>query len=214
VVDTLSFSSAVVTAVQHGAEVYPCRERENEVELARRLGAEAALGRSDAPARSRFSLSPLTYLGIEPGARVVLRSPNGATCCRAGRGPVLVGCLLNATAAAGDAAGAAGGRCVTVVACGERWVKRGEDGPLRVAIEDLLGAGAIISALPGSRSPEARVAEAAFLSLRGEIADLIADSGSGRELAAYGYAADVVHASRLDRYAAVPRLHADGWLRG
>jgi 2-phosphosulfolactate phosphatase len=214
VVDTLSFASAVVTAVAHGAEVYPCRDREDPIELAQRLGAVAAESRSYTPTESHFSLSPVSYLRVAPGTRVVLRSPNGATCCRAGRGPVLVGCLLNATAAAREATALAGERCVTVVACGERWKARGEDGPLRVAIEDLLGAGAIIAALPGSQSPEARVAAAAFLALKEDLAGVIAESGSGRELVARGHPADVAHAARLDLYRAVPRLDPDGWLRG
>jgi 2-phosphosulfolactate phosphatase len=126
---------------------------------------------------------------------------------------VLVGCLLNARAVARAAAVVAGERAITVVACGERWRERGEDGPLRVAFEDLIGAGAVIAALGGDRSPEARVAEEACQAMRRDLAALLAECGSGRELVLRGYAADVAHAARLDLYPEAPILEADGWLR-
>jgi 2-phosphosulfolactate phosphatase len=52
---------------------------------------------------------------------------------------------------------------VTVIACGERWPAPADAGELRVVIEDYLGVGAILSRLPFSKSPEARMCEAAFL---------------------------------------------------
>ena len=67
---------------------------------------------------------------------------------------------------------------VTILACGERWKQPNEDGELRFAIEDYLGAGAILSALPAAlaRSPEARVCQGAFGLARRSPAD------PGREL--------------------------------
>ena len=82
IVDTLSFSTAVVTAVQCGGLVYPCAEDEQPGALAQRVGGEVAVRRKDVPAKGRFSLSPLTYLHLTPGTRIVLASPNGATCSR------------------------------------------------------------------------------------------------------------------------------------
>ena len=72
----------------------------------------------------------------------------------------------------------AGDRPVAVIAAGEQW----DDGTLRFAIEDWLGAGAIISRLRGSRSADAEAAAAAFERLRGSLHDALADSRSGREL--------------------------------
>jgi len=97
VVDTLSFSSAVATAVARGATVLPYAG--DEVPPA---DAEVAARREDVPARGRFSLSPLTLLDAEPGIRVAIRSPNGAACVRHGRRVprLLVGTLLNAGATA------------------------------------------------------------------------------------------------------------------
>src|SRR5207302_2020235 len=98
---------------------------------------------------ARFSLSPLSYLDAQSGTRVVLASPNGATCSRyaAEVGFLFVGTLLNAKAVAGAVSHllAVTDLCVTLLACGERWKTPSEDGELRMAIEDSLGAGAILS---------------------------------------------------------------------
>ncbi|HEX6289952.1 MAG TPA: 2-phosphosulfolactate phosphatase [Herpetosiphonaceae bacterium] len=208
VVDTLSFSSTTVTAVQHGAIVYPCAHDEDPAMLARRVGGEVAVGRGDVPHSGRFSLSPLTYLDVAPGTRIVLRSPNGATCSRyAPQVPHLfVGALLNAAAVAAvvaDMLESTEAR-VTLLACGERWATSGEDGALRFAIEDALGAGAILSYLPYPKSPEARVCEAAYTAMREDIGALLWECGSGRELRERGFGGDVEHAGRLNLYDAVP----------
>src|SRR5207237_299967 len=112
---------------------------------------------------ARFSLSPLSYLGLEPGTRIALASPNGATCaCYGGAVPHLfVGTLINAEAVAAAVTQARNGSDldVTLLACGERWEPTGEDGPLRPAVEDYLGAGAILSYLNAEKSPECRVCE-------------------------------------------------------
>ena len=102
VVDTLSFSTAVVTAVRHGGLIYPCAWTDDPEALAARLGVEAAVPRQDVPKRGRFSLSPPTFSAIQPGDRVVLASPNGATCSHYGRAVphLLVGALVNAHAVA------------------------------------------------------------------------------------------------------------------
>jgi len=195
VVDTLSFSTAVAVAVHHGATVWPCADGEDPHARAAALEAEAAVSRADVPARGRFSLSPLTYLEGARGARVLLRSPNGATCARRGGKRVLVGALVNAAATAGAARRA--GLPVTVVACGERW----EDGSLRVALEDYLGAGAVLAGLPGiPLDPDAEVCRAAFSAAAPRLAALLRACPSGRELQEHGHAEDVELAARLDAF--------------
>jgi 2-phosphosulfolactate phosphatase len=123
VVDVLSFSTATITAVHYGGFVYPCSLEEDGAALARRIGGEAAVSRCDVPRRGRFSLSPATYLQLEPGTRVVLDSPNGATCSRfAGQVPFLfVGALVNAQAVAAVVSSLLEQKAlsVTVIACGE-----------------------------------------------------------------------------------------------
>lgn len=214
VVDTLSFSSAVVTAVQHGATVYPCAYDEDPALVARQVGGEIAVSRYDVPQAGRFSLSPLTFLAASAGTRIVLRSPNGATCSRyAPEVPALfAGTLLNAAAvaAAVDRLLATTDRCVTILACGERWRSASEDGELRFAIEDALGAGAILAQLAHAKSPEARFCEAAFRSAHHELAAMLWECGSGRELREWGFEEDVRHAARLNLYDAVPVMRG-GW---
>src|SRR5215218_7915875 len=143
IVDTLTFSTAVATAVQHGGRVYPCALTDDPAALAARIGGEAAVHRRDVPAQGRFSLSPRTYVGLTPGTRIVLASPNGATCSRyAPDVPHLfAGTLLNAAAVGAAVAGvlARSDLGVTVIACGERWQTPSEDGDLRIAVEDYLG---------------------------------------------------------------------------
>jgi 2-phosphosulfolactate phosphatase len=209
VVDTLSFSSAVVTAVQQGGLIYPCAASEDAAALAHRVGGELAVARRDVPAKGRFSLSPLTFLDMEPDTRVVLASPNGATCSRYARETpyLFVGALLNAEAVATAVAHilAATDLSVTVVACGERWQTPSEDGELRVALEDYLGAGAILAYLEAAwQSPEARVCAGAFVQARPDLSALLWECGSGRELREKGYAEDVRHAAQLNRYDIVP----------
>jgi 2-phosphosulfolactate phosphatase len=215
VVDVLSFASATITAIEHGAIIYPCRHDEDPAIVAERVGGEAAVGRRDVPHSGRFSLSPLTYLHAGPGTRIVLGSPNGATCSRyASQVPYLfVGALLNAAAVAAAITSVlkTTEHCVTLLACGERWTTPSEDGELRFAIEDLLGAGAILARLPFAKSPEARVCEDTFTSAQADLATVLWECGSGRELRERGFGADVEHAARLNLYAAVPVMRA-GWI--
>ncbi len=217
VVDVLSFSTAVATAVAQGAEVHPCALEADAAALARSLGAELAVGRADVPARGRFSLSPRTWGAATRGTRVVLASPNGATCARVAVGvPALyVGALVNASAvgrAVTTQLAKAGSGGVTVLACGERWGDLDpDDGTLRVALEDQLGTGAIVAAIAATKSAEARACEAVFVATRAELVQLLRECESGRELAARGFARDVEDAARLDAYDVAP-LMRDGWL--
>ena len=210
IVDTLSFSTAVVTAVQHGGLIYPCAEDEQPGVLAQRIGGEVAVRRKDVPAKGRFSLSPLTYLHLAPGTRIVLASPNGATCSRYARAvPFLcVGALVNAEAVAAVVSHLLDttDRCVTIIACGERWQPPAADGALRVALEDYLGAGAILASLRHEQSPEARVCASAFAHSRRDLAALLWECGSGRELRGLGFPEDVRHTAQLNSYDAVPMM--------
>lgn len=169
------------------------------------------MGRAEAAADGLPTLSPVSFTRAHAGRRFVLCSLNGAVCARVGASApaLLVGCLLNASAAAAEAERwrAATGAAITVVPCGEKWNEPlpGENA-LRPSVEDYLGAGAILHACTGTRSPEADVCAGAFLQARPRLAELIADCGSGRELRLKGYGGDVEHSRRLDAYANVPLL--------
>ena len=213
IVDVLRFSTATIVAVHHGAIIYPCAPTDAPEVLARRLGADLAAYQRDMLATHRYSLSPVSYEDVPQGMRIVLPSPNGAACSRIGRGApyLFVGALVNAAAVGAVVAGlvTSADLEVTVIACGERWPSPTEDGALRVAVEDYLGAGAILSYLPFSKSPEARVCEAAFSGLRDQLRDLLWESSSGRELRQKSLGADVELAARLNHYATVPIMRGE-----
>ncbi len=210
IVDVLSFSTAVSIAVEQGARVVPWRTHDPAAaELARSIGATLASPNRRAPGPS---LSPASLAALRPGDTVVLPSPNGASCAveAAGSGPMIVaGCLRNA-AAVGQLVATHGG-AVAVIAAGEAW----PDGSLRPAVEDLIGAGAILNAVESTDlSPEARAAAAAFRGIRMTLTRILRESASGRELVAAGFAADVELATDLDATELVPVLVGDAFAGG
>ena len=203
IVDVLSFSTATTIAVGAGATILPCEwNDERAIAMAKAEHAELASKRG----KGRFSLAPASLRDVPRGLRLVLPSPNGSTLAFAARElgaeAIVVGCLRNAAAIARWA----GERPVSVIAAGEKW----RDGGLRFAIEDWLGAGAIISHLAGTRSHDAEAAAAAFATMRGKIREVLAASRSGTELIAQGYPDDVDLASELDADDTVPLLSRAG----
>jgi 2-phosphosulfolactate phosphatase len=102
------------------------------------------------------------------------------------------------------------GRKIAVIPAGERWKT---DRSLRPALEDWLGAGAILQHLPGSKSPEARLAVAAWRSANPDIRNLILKCSSGKELVAKGFEQDVTLATALDVDACAPVLRDGAYQR-
>lgn len=203
IVDVLSFSTCVDVACANGAKVYPfpIHDREAAETEAVRLGAKLAGKRSDADAQ--YSLSAPSLQSIKAGTRLVLPSPNGSHISfAANEKPVFAGCLRNASAVAKAATYIARDGIVAVIPAGERW----NDGSLRPAIEDLWGAGAIISELHGTHSCEAIVARDAFVSARPYLSKRLMDSVSGVELSDSGFPQDVEIASELDVSTCAPIL--------
>ncbi|WP_367131439.1 2-phosphosulfolactate phosphatase [Saccharothrix sp. HUAS TT1] len=205
VVDVLSFSTAVDVVVARGGSVRPVRWADR---------ASAAR-----PADPSWTLRPSSLVSVPTGVELELASANGATLCSlaASTGAVvLAGCLRNASAVAAAARELAAGGPIGVVPGGERWgvtiSESGEGGPLRPAVEDLLGAGAVVASLLGYGSASVEAALAAEVFARSSVADVLAGCVSGRELIAAGHAGDVALASEVDVSTAVPRL-TDGVLR-
>lgn len=182
VVDVLRFSTTVTDAISRG-ETVALDAAAQHVALD---GAEAA-----APPE---------------GARVAAEAAaSGAL--------VLLGGLLNAAAVAALALAEQTRRgartSIAVVAAGEL-AGDGPDAALRFAVEDQLGAGAVIDALGGlgidHTSPEAAAAGEAFRGLRGAVRHLLTASGSGRGLIDRGLRDDVLRAAQLDAVDVAPVL--------
>lgn len=220
IVDVLSFSTSVDVAIGRGAVILPYRWHDGSEDTY--ADANQAIVAARAPAGGGqpvgYSLRPSSLTSIEPGVRLVLPSPNGSAltfgAAEAGddRRGVLVGCLRNASAvgrAAATIADGVEGGVVAVIAAGERW--RGTTGPLRPAVEDLLGAGAILAAAADAvggdqLSPEASAAVAVHRDAAPVIRERLRDCGSGRELIAKGFPADVDLAADADASSTVPTL--------
>lgn len=216
VVDVLSFCTAVSVAVSRRATVMPLRWRDAEAEaLARSAGAVLAGSRR----AEGWSLSPASLRSLPAGTKLALPSPNGATLSASAANSgchVLAGCLRNASAVAATAARMAGDGAVAAVPAGERWQREGA--PLRPAVEDLIGAGAVVAGLRElgiePASPEALAAADVFRSARERgLGATLAGCSSGRELAAAGFESDVALAAEHDVSDAVPLLEAGEFRR-
>lgn len=123
---------------------------------------------------------------------------------------VMLGGLRNASAVATAILGEQqrrGDRAhVAVIACGDA----GDGAPLRFAVEDQLGAGAVIDALAARgidhSSPEAAATGEAFRGLRAAVRHLLTASGSGQDMIERGLRDEVLAAAQIDAVAVVPVL--------
>lgn len=201
VVDVFSFTTCVDIAVSRGAAILPYPwDDPSAADFARAQEAELAGRRRHA----RYSLAPESYLEAPVGLRCVLASPNGAHVALAAArttSVLLAGSLRNARAVA--EAAQQFGSSFNVIPAGERW----RDGSLRPALEDWLGAGAILRWLPASRSPEADSAIALFECHRDKLVATLDQCGSGRELEERGHVKDKFIAGELNISSCVARFN-------
>ena len=185
VMDVFVFSTTVCMAVERGAVAVP---------VARRV--------DDPGGATPDGVFPTALLSVNAGTEILLPSRNGATCTTlaADAGATVLAASLRNASAVGQYA-AASGLPVSVIAAGERW----PDGTLRAAFEDLVGAGAVLSAFDaGDLSPEARAAVGAFEAVRDDLRALLFACTSGRLMSDRGHARDVELAAQLDATGVVP----------
>jgi 2-phosphosulfolactate phosphatase len=202
VIDVLSFSTSVCVAVERGATVYPHPGGPGARLLADQVGGILAGRRTltDGP-----SLSPTSLLDLPPGSRLVLPSPNGGNIAYSLAGQrcqVFTAALRNASAVGRYLAESHAIRRVVLVPAGERW----PDDSMRVAYEDQVGAGAVVSRMlrvdPALRlTAEAEAALAAYERLRP-----FDETPSGQELTVRDFGDDIVLASAIDVTDVVPVL--------
>jgi 2-phosphosulfolactate phosphatase len=209
VVDVLSFTTSVTVAVERGTRVFPYAWWDETAEdFADEVDAVLATGRRVGRPDHPWSLSPAALRDAPAVPRLVLPSPNGSAIAAAAstyRAMVVAASLRNASAV-GRWLSAQGlgtpDRPVGVIPAGERW----PDGSLRPALEDALGAAAVVASLASTM--DAPSAEALlFHAMHGlNTARLVRESLSGRELVQSGFGDDVEVAVEVDTCAVVPVL--------
>ena len=215
IVDVLGFSTSVTVAVERGMHVFPYRwTGVRAVQFAATHDAVLAVGRLEAT-KEAHSLRPHSR---RPGFWPVKRSRVWFCRRRTGRrsrrrskgdSSVALGCLRSARAVAEWLVPAVEAeRSIAVIAAGERW---SYDTSLRPALEDHLGAGAILSALVAlghgdGFSPEAWAAAALFDASPGSLRERMHDCVGGRELTSKGFRDDVDVAADLNSSSVVPVL--------
>lgn len=204
IVDVLSFTTALDIGTSRGGIIFPYPLNDaSAATYAMTLDASlASAGRGPG-----FSLSPGSLESLPAGHRLVLPSPNGAAISfAADHAVVLAACLRNASAAGRMAARL--GSTFAVIPAGETWAS----GELRPSVEDSMGAGAVIAALPGNRSPEAELAVASFERFRDDLSSALRKSSSGKELMERGFELDVELAAEWNVSWNVPRLMNRAWV--
>ncbi len=210
VIDVLSFTTAVTAAVGRGVAVLPYRLSDPGAEaFAATHGAELAVRRRDASQDRPWSLSPAALASAPFTPRLVLPSPNGSAIAAAADGVVVAACLRNAAAAASWVLHRGYGtdkRPIAVIAAGERW----PDGTLRPALEDGLGAGAVLHhlRLAGCELSAEATAMAATYEASEDIGAAVHACVSVLELTAIGFSSDVDLAAESDVDAHVAVLTA------
>ncbi|MGO9659660.1 MAG: 2-phosphosulfolactate phosphatase [Acidimicrobiales bacterium] len=208
VVDVLSFTTAVTVATGRGMAVLPSRlSGPAAAALAVANGAELAVCRRDMSSERPWSLSPTALASAPFTPRLVLPSPNGSAIAAVAVGLVIAACLHNAAAAATWALSHGYGtseRPIAVIASGERW----PDGSLRPALEDGLGAGAVLHHLrtAGCRLSAEAAVMATMYEAAVDVGNAVRVSASALELTAIGFSSDVEVAVELEVDPHVPVL--------
>ena len=206
VLDVLTFTTCVEFATNQGAVIFPYRwGDETANDFAKKVNAEVA----DRDNPNGYGLSITSLQNLPAATRLVLPSPNGSTVSLlAGGKPVIAGCLRNCRAVA-ESAMRKGGR-VAVIPAGERWK---ENDALRPCVEDLIGAGAVISHLNGRLSPEALTAKTLHENFSADLIGSLKNCVSGREKIARGEEEDVRLAAETNVSDCVPSLKNGAFIK-
>lgn len=219
VVDVLRASSSIVTLLERGAaSVVAAPDIAQARAQAERLPGYVLCGEKDGlpPEGFAYGNSPSEFSRLDfSGRSVVLATSNGTRILAAlAEAPaLLVGSLLNRTAAAAAAVGIAGERGLDIaVVCSAAY------GGSEFVLEDALGAGAIVDAalrLPGPPRAldAARFARDAFVAA-GDIREAVRSAYHAADLVEMGMGEDVEYCGRLDvsRVAPVVERGEDGVL--
>jgi 2-phosphosulfolactate phosphatase len=207
-IDVLRATTTIVTALANGAAaVIPVLAPEDAVEVAKRLGRDRVLlcGERASVLIKGFDLdnSPASYAPeIVAGKTLVFTTTNGTRALRAGTtaASVRAGALVNRAAVA-DALAREQGEIALLCAGVHN----------RFALEDALGAGALVDALV-AREPDlelrdgARAAALLYRAVAPRLAEAVASADHAHALAELGFGTDIERCATLDVLTTVPIL--------
>jgi 2-phosphosulfolactate phosphatase len=153
-----------------------------------------------APAGFDLGNSPGGFLPAHRGRTVLMSTTNGTRALIAAREAklLLAGAIVNASAVARVLVDS--GLDVTLLCAGTNG---------KVAMEDVIGAGAVIAAMRDSISFEsdvARIALRLFEAANGDLKGVLRQGDGGRNVIAAGVEADIAFAAELDRFDVVGRV--------
>ena len=213
VIDVLRATTSIAVALANGAAgVIAVAEPEDAIALGNRLGRERVLfcGERDSQRIAGFDLdnSPASFAAqVVAGKTLVMTTTNGTRALRAvaAATSVRAAALVNRSAVADELAHEDGD--VVIVCAGEA------NG---FALEDALGAGALVDALlmqigTVELTDGARAAALLYRAVAGRLADAIASADHAQALAHKGFARDITRCAALDSLDIVPTLR-DGVL--
>ncbi|MEK7432790.1 MAG: 2-phosphosulfolactate phosphatase [Cyanobacteriota bacterium] len=203
IIDILSFSTCIDIVMSKNSTAYPYKYNdESSISFAKFINAELAKKRS----KNEISLSPYSLLNLKENSKIVLPSPNGSELSLSTKNKTtFCACFRNYKAVAKKALEL--DENITIICAGERW----GNSELRVSIEDLIGAGAVISELSGTLSPESKIALNSFNTYKNDLFSIIKESSSGKELIEKDFEDDVKLACQLNVSKHVPILSKEGF---
>ena len=218
VVDVLRATSSIITALISGAkEVRPCLSADEAREGAARLPKKTRLlgGEEMGELIHGFDLgnSPFEYLNEETVANKVIYfyTTNGSGAIRkafTGSGsPVYIAALLNMSAvssALAETASVGKFKGIGILCSGRQGEASGEDNFCAGLMVDRLSHGLKGFGIAPELGDNASAAAKYAISNRGHSLDILRESKHGQFLDSLGFADDLVFASRMDFYDAVP----------
>ncbi|MEN4018605.1 MAG: 2-phosphosulfolactate phosphatase [Methanobacterium sp.] len=201
-VDVLRASTTITVALNTFNHVITVKDREKAVELAKKYDAVLA-GERNGAAIEGFDTgnSPVEIKNFS-GDYLVITTSNGTRILEDMKSRVLIGSFINAKAVA-EAASEIADNHIEIVMAGVR----GE-----FAIEDFLGAGAIISNLTDYKLDE--MALSSYMASRDEkmVNKAVLNSNSASGLKKLGYNKDISFCIKKDKYDIVP-VYNNGIIR-
>lgn len=101
------------------------------------------------------------------------------------------------------------GSKIAVIPADEKW----DNGTLRFALEDSIGAGAILSYLSGSLSPESKASVGVFNSFKNDLLGTLKKCSSGKELIARVFESDVELVAAINVSDCVPVFTENAYVK-